>query len=728
MRPTAARLLLLNGPSAYRRLASIVAGVALGTAMLLILLGAYLHMPERDDRAAWQDDSVAVDHAGGETAVPELSNDSVLISTHVDYFLAGTYKVVTVAASDHTTVALPSGLALPAPGEYYASPALADDIASHPADLLADRFGTSLGEIPDSMLKGPSERVVVVGESTNVLAQDLNAGVVHGFRTTGHNGASPMYRTLLAVGAIAVLVPIVLLISIVSHLGASERRERLATVRLIGAGRRAVAWLSGVEMGAASLVGGVLGIGLAALLRPLASTLTINGTTSFGSDLTPSVRWTTFAVVGIGLLGGATAWWRTYRDNVGALGASRERAEKPVTAWRTTTLVLGLAMLVGPAATVKYAATAPDYMFYVMVLGFAVTAFGIVAAGPWITRVASRMYGRFTGSASGVVAAGRLSRHPRATFRSVAGLVVAVFIVSVFAGVVSSIERVASAQAVPGALSLDAVMVSLDGGNEAKAVVDGLQGLQSVERVAVAYAAPGADDWREIMTADDARAIGAVDVPDAPAVLVDLYAMLSGSIFIIGEGIDRPEATAAIDALEASRVVVVTDGDPASKERVRTAIERAGHFGLAPVTVADYASLGTLTLTHELEVMAYIGMALAIGISALSLTVATVAAALDRKRTFALLRLGGMPAAHLRRIVTAEAIVPLAATLVASAGLGFFVAWVMIGTLGNDLTMGWPDGRYALAIAASVAIAAIAVTGSFGMVRRSTEVTSTRFE
>ena len=51
------------------------------------------------------------------------------------------------------------------------------------------------------------------------------------------------------------------------------------------------------------------------------------------------------------------------------------------------------------------------------------------------------------------------------------------------------------------------------------------------------------------------------------------------------------------------------------------------------------------TLTYQLAMLAYIGMAIAVGISALSLTVATVAAALDRKRTFGLLRLGGMSVA-----------------------------------------------------------------------------------
>ena len=71
---------------------------------------------------------------------------------------------------------------------------------------------------------------------------------------------------------------------------------------------------------------------------------------------------------------------------------------------------------------------------------------------------------------------------------------------------------------------------------------------------------------------------------------------------------------------------------------------------------------------------------------------------------------------------------PLAVTLVASGGLGFAVAAVLIHTLGNGLFLTWPDPLYWWALASSVALAAVAVSGSFGVVRRSTEIASTRFE
>ena len=728
MNLTAARLLLLNGAPAYRRLAGLIAGVALGVGMLLILLGGYLHMPERDDRVAWRSyGGEPLTWVDDEVMVPVETADTALRATEPDFFMGETYTVVRVAAAADTDLTMPDGTALPAPGEYYASPAMVERIESHPADQLGDRFGTPVGVLQPGLLKGPSDRVVLMGVEWDRLSEASSVRLVTSFPAVGNKFSAGVYRSVLAIGSVAVLVPIVLLISIVSQLGASERRERFATARLIGAGRRAIAAVSGIEMFSATLAGAILGIAVAAAGRPAAATLALNGSTSFERDLAPSLAWTAAAVLGVALLGAATAWWRTFRDDVGALGATRERAEKKVTAWRCLTLVVGLAMLGAPMIAFRLDAGASEAYNVVLLAGFAVTAFGIVVAGPWLTRLASRVVGRSARSAPAVVAAGRLSRHARATFRSVAGLVVAVFIVSLFAGVVSAIEDIVTPRDTPGRLSMDAVVGYVNSQDEVDTVAAEVATLEGMRGIAVAYLSPG-DDPDEIMTPADARAIGAIDVPDAPGVVVNLYDMLTGGTGVGNDDVAPPVPTVSTEGLVPTQVVVLTDGTAAAKERARTALEGTTVSGVAPVTRADYAQAGTLSFTHELETMAYLGMAVAIGVSALSLTVATVAAALDRKRTFALLRLGGMPAADVRRVIAIEASVPLAATLAVSAGLGFFVAWVMLATLGNDLSMSWPDARYWAAILASLVITAVAVLGSFGMVRRSTEVTSTRFE
>ncbi len=56
------------------------------------------------------------------------------------------------------------------------------------------------------------------------------------------------------------------------------------------------------------------------------------------------------------------------------------------------------------------------------------------------------------------------------------------------------------------------------------------------------------------------------------------------------------------------------------------------------------------------------------------------------------------------------------------------MAAVLIHTLGSGLFLTWPDPMYWWALAGSIALAAASVSGSFGVVRRSTEIASTRFE
>lgn len=727
MNGQATRLLLLNGKPAYRRLVAIIAGVALGTGMLLILLGAFLKLPDRDTRSAWmnpsidywaQEDTEAISHAP--------AADQMLISTRIDTFADTHFDVVTVATTADTQIRLPDGSLPPRSGQYLASPAMADLIAESPADQLADRYGTAAGEIDAGLLKGPSQQVVLVGVDWDTLAERPGVVIQSRFAETSRYSDSATYRVILAMGAIALLVPILLLVSIVSQLGAAERRERLATVRLIGAGRRAVAAMSGAEMLYAGLIGAGLGVLVALGLRPLAAQLLINGTTSFHADLMPSLPWTVAIVVGVGVLAGLAAWWRAYRDNVGALGASRERAEKPATAWRVVLLALGLASVLGAAWVASQMPELAEESSYLMLLGFAAVAGGIVVAGPWLTKVTARIVRARAGNAATVVAAGRLERHPRATFRSVAGLVVAVFIVSVFAGGASAIMGVANVHEEPGALRLDTLYADVDPGAITAQVIDRLEAVEGVQELVMAYASDEDNVYGSVMTPSDARAIGAVDVPDSPGVVLDLYGMLAGNV--TSSSFDEPSAAGQAPSGEPQTLFVITDGEQSSIERARTELISRTAPSMAPITRVDFVNRGALDITYELAVMAYLGMGIAIGISGLALTVATVAAALDRRRTFGLLRLSGMPVSQLRRTVALEATLPLAITLIASAGLGFVVAWSLLTALGAGLSMQWPDGLYWAAIGASLLLAVGAVTGSFGTVRRSTEVQSTRFE
>jgi uncharacterized membrane protein YhhN len=82
-----------------------------------------------------------------------------------------------------------------------------------------------------------------------------------------------------------------------------------------------------------------------------------------------------------------------------------------------------------------------------------------------------------------------------------------------------------------------------------------------------------------------------------------------------------------------------------------------------------------------------------------------------------------MPAGSIRRIIGMEVAVPLLAALGGSVALGFLVAWMIIGGLGNgEYQMGWPDTRYFLTLAV------LAIVAGSATVNRNTSVSATRFE
>lgn len=726
MKPAAARMIVFGASGALRRLVGIAAGVALGSGMVLLLLGAFLHMPDRDDRAGWTsargpyrefDDN-------GELVLPTTAPDQVLVRVSPDFVRGQAFERVTVAVTPDSTVEFPGGLAPLDPGEYYASPALAELLESYPADEFADRYGTFKGEIPDAALRGPDHQVLLVSTEWDVLAQDPNARVQTGFPADGPRATSMVYRTILGVGSVALLVPVVLLVGTVSQLGAAARRERYGTVRLIGAGRRAMAGLAALEMGVAALVGGLAGVGVAAALRPLAARLPIAGAQSFPADLMVPASTAVLAITAIVVTAAAVAWWRAFRDEDGALGATRERPEKPASWRRVLVLVAGIVIFSGSAFAAARGWADENLLLVGLVGGFAAIAFGIVVAGSWLTKVVSAAFVRSARSGPALVAAGRLSRHPRATFRSVAGVVVAVFIVSVLAGVTSSINTFMTSRDEPGLLPLNAVVADLDEWADPTAIAAAAASVDGVTDVITVREAPVTEE--SIVTAADARVLGIPEVPDAPWVHVDVYTMLAADLWTARPEAPTPAAAPITDT--ARYVIALTDGSDAAIDRARTAMFRVDHATWMPVTRPEYGGAATLDITYQLAMLAYIGMAIAIAISAITLTVATVSAALDRKRTFGLLRLGGMPLRYLRQTIAIEAAMPLGVTLVASAGLGFLVAHVMALTLGHELYVTWPDQRYWWALFGSVALAALAVSGSFGMVRRSTEITSTRFE
>jgi ABC-type antimicrobial peptide transport system permease subunit len=225
--------------------------------------------------------------------------------------------------------------------------------------------------------------------------------------------------------------------------------------------------------------------------------------------------------------------------------------------------------------------------------------------------------------------------------------------------------------------------------------------------------------------ATDAPGLGFKDIPAAETVTVDtsfLYYWTKEPLAL------KPAPAGALDGLVPVVVVLTTDGTPAAMDRARTALNSSGITAIPATSPADIGLQSSTRLIQGLAGLAYLGMFIAVAVAGLSLAVATASAVLDRKRVLGLMRLMGMPVTVIRRIIVREAAVPLLSVLALSIGLGFLVARLMITFIDDTYRMDGPPPTYFSALGLSLLLALAAVGTTFGLVRRTTEMTATRFE
>src|SRR5205807_1273677 len=130
------------------------------------------------------------------------------------------------------------------------------------------------------------------------------------------------------------------------------------------------------------------------------------------------------------------------RVQISPLGVTRHVTPAAPHAWRAIPLLAGVAELAFFVGR-RPATTSGQIRAYGA--GFVLAMAGLVIAGPWLTMLVSRVMARRTGRPAVLIAGRRLSDNPRAAFRAVSGLIVALFISTASAGVITTIVAYHSA-------------------------------------------------------------------------------------------------------------------------------------------------------------------------------------------------------------------------------------------------------------------------------------------
>jgi hypothetical protein len=431
------QLTLRSGREALGRALMIAAAVAIGVTVLLSVFADYHAYQAVNSRPCWECTQAAPGRVAPEGS--ELWNYS-------ENIYGGKFiEVLEVAPLGAKAPILPGLTKLPAPGQYYASPALANLIKSVPSDELGDRFpGTYVGTIGAQALTGPNELVAFVGYPISTLAAMAGTVTVDHLATTPDiQGTTALYREAFWTAAIVVLFPLLILVNTATRLAAARREERFAAMRLVGATGRQVNLVATVESAVSAVFGTLLGIGGFLAVRPALAHISFSGARFFEATVTPTAGGYLAMLVGVPVIATLSSLWSLRRVRTSPLGVSRKVTPPPPRLWRVLPLVIGIPLFVVPllgdrlskSETLKTNPTTP--LLYV---GTLLIMAGLVLGGPWLTMQVARGLARLSRGASSLLAARRLADNPKNAFRAVSGVVLAVFVGSLLASIVPVIN------------------------------------------------------------------------------------------------------------------------------------------------------------------------------------------------------------------------------------------------------------------------------------------------
>lgn len=685
------RLTLGSGREAFLRVLATAAAVALGVGLLLAALAGLNGLHAQSDRGAWLNSAV-------QPTPPSSSTSGLWWEPSTDSFEGQLIDQIDVAATG-PGAPIPPGMArLPGSGQYFASPAMVGLLRTQPADELGDRYpGRLVGTIGSAGLPSPNSLIIVIGYSVSQLSKQASAveiGAIHHGLANCYGcqsvvGSGPVLEFILVGAAVALVLPILILIATASRLSAVRREERFASMRLVGATPHQISTISAVEAVIAALAGVLVGFGLFLSVRPLLYHVPFTGASLAPGDLSLHAADVLIAVVGVPIAAVVSARVALRRVRISPLALTRRVGKRPPGIARLIPLLAGIAFLAYFDAAGKPGAIGSQLLE--LLVGFALLIVGLVLAGPWFTTAGSRIMAKSASRPAALIAGRHLLDNPKAAFRFVSGLVIALFVASAAIGALSSVTHVAgegSANASLGTLvdpfctyeTTDCPTASVVA-SVPPSVLDELRATPGVHGVAEVHEAPNqTQEGRSfgVVACDELAVTPAIGRCAPRATVASVGYFLSK---VLGHTANASTTTwptrnlpaSQLASLPVSAVVVATNGSSGVIERVRTELERAFPLQGTPVTV-EALDPSTARLLTMIQAMTDVIIVASLIIAACSLAVNIAGGLSERRRPFSLLRLTGVPRKLLHRVVTLESVLPLLLVAAVSIGVGLLAA------------------------------------------------------
>jgi len=733
------QLSLRSGREAMVRLLITAAAVAVGVALLLGVLAEFHAFQANANQPCWS--------CTQGTSVPvTLPVHGELWNNSVDFYLGQTVNRLDVAALGPNAPVPPGITQLPPAGDYYASPALATLLKSVPADQLGERFpGTMVGTIGQAGLSGPGDLAIYIGHTTAQVNDIPGTQWVTAINSApGQEVFSPFFRYAFGIGVLAVVFPMLVLISTATRLAANRREERFAALRLVGGTPGDIRIIATVEAMLSGFIGAVLGAVIFLLVRPTVAGAALVGPRYFESDLTPTVAGYVAMLIGVPIAAAIAALVSLRRLQISPLGVTRRATPKPPTFWRLIALVIGVGVFVfGLSKTTRDGIGAPAYP------GLILTMIGLVIAGPWLTAQAARLFGRSARGSSALLAARRLADNPKGAFRAVSGLTLAVFLGTMVGLIVPAVN---ATEATPTGGALSNILL----GQVGLPTAAGHQLISGIGAIPGATVYPLYSTGGTSLDIQGRGYVGQSDIAVSCAVMREIAVLgqcapgvkavqtTDDSLFDDNPMFNTKPIVSASDPAYPGNLttlplqtVLVRVNSPTTLERVRTYLaakappQVGGDKENSPTPPRTFGETLQIRLdrANTFEKILYAAIALTLIVAGCSLAVSVGGGLVDRKRPFTLLRVSGAQVSVLSRVVLFEAAVPLVAATVVAAGIAYgtsLMAFLRLAPVGTAIPQLGRDYYTIMGIGLLLAFGVITLT--LPLLRRMTAPSTIRFE
>jgi hypothetical protein len=731
------RLTLGSGREAALRVLVTAAAVALGVGLLLASLAGVNGLHAQTDRGAWLD-------TAAQASPPTSTSARLWWHSSTDEFGNQEIDRIDVAAAGPDAPVPPGIPHLPGPGEYYASPALTTLLTSTPANELRDRYpGRQIGTIGAAALPSPNSLIIDIGHAARQLSQAPGAVEVGAIQRTPAGcyacqntvGSGPVLQFILAGGAVALLLPVLILIATASRLSAARREQRFAAMRLVGATPHQISVVSAVEAVVAAIAGVAVGFALFFVFRPLLIHVPFTGAPLAQGDL--SLHWIdiVLAVIGVPVAAVVSARLALRRVQKSPLGVNRRASSRPPRTARIIPLLAGIAVLAYFDSAGKPGSNGGQLLE--VLVGFVLLIVGLVLAGPWFTTAGSRFMVKRASRPATLIAGRRLLDNPKAAFRFISGLVIALFVASAAIGALSSFAT-ATASSSGGSAGRDTLAelfcsfstsncpASTEVPSVPGQVLDELRSTPGVRSVTVVHQSPSQAQLGTsfgVVACDQLAKTPAIGKCAPGATEASIGYFLSN---LLGHNSNASSAvwpSAHLSAADVARlpvdaVVVAVNESSGSLERARTTLERAFPFQGAPVGVEalDPSTARLLTMIQDMTDVIIVASLI---IAACSLAVSVAAGLGERKRPFSLLRLTGVPTALLYRVVALESALPLLLVATVSIVVGLVSAALYLHSQ-VGIAFSIPGIAYWATVAGGLAASLAIIASTFPLLNRIT--------